>query len=361
MKVAFRADASIDIGTGHIMRCLTLADELRNRGAEINFICREHTGNLIDLIQGRGYLVVTLPLAESEYFLTPDDVAHADWLGDSWQQDAADTIAALGKVRTDWLIIDHYAIDHRWEEILRPHVSKIMVIDDLADRLHDCDLLLDQNLYMAMNTRYDNLVSGSCIKLLGPAYALLRPEFATARKKLRQRDGQIRRVLVFFGGVDPTNETEKALQALAGRSDRQYEVDVVVGISNPHKESIHKFCNSYDGFCYYCQVSNIAELMSTADLAIGATGATTWERCAMGLPALVTYVADNQKQIAESTDHAGVIICMGALSSVSQETYKHRFSAILSNSVIVRVMSEKAIQLVDCNGLLRVVEKMVCK
>ena len=247
LKVVFRTDSSLQIGSGHVMRCLTLADELRLRGADVMFVCREHPGNLIGLIEAKGYPVVRLPQAEVEYTAAPEDLAHATWLGVSWQQDAADTIAAIGDTQPQWLIIDHYAIDHRWEEKLRSDVGKIMVIDDLADRPHNCDLLLDQNLYQAMQTRYDNLVPISCQKLLGPKYALLRPEFAAARKSLQLRDGQVKRVLVFFGGVDPSNETGKALQALAGFIDRQFEVDVVVGGGNLHKEQIQKFCEAHDG------------------------------------------------------------------------------------------------------------------
>ena len=146
--------------------------------------------------------------------------------------------------------------------MLRPYVGKIMVIDDLADRSHDCDLLLDQNLYQKLETRYDNLVSDSCQKLLGPRYALLRPEFVVARKNPRQRNGQVRRVLIFFGRRYQTNETEKALRALAGISDRQFEVDVVVGGGNLRKRQIQNFCDSYEGMYFHCQVDNMAELMA---------------------------------------------------------------------------------------------------
>ena len=175
MTIIFRTDASLLIGSGHVMRCLTLADELRLRGSNVMFICREHPGNLIDLIKDKGFTVAALQQPKTEYFMTPEDVAHAAWLGVSWKNDATDTIPILGKTKPSWLIVDHYAIDCRWENMLRHHVGKIMVIDDLADRSHDCDLLLDQNLYQDMETRYNHLVSNSCLKFLGPKFALLRP------------------------------------------------------------------------------------------------------------------------------------------------------------------------------------------
>jgi UDP-2,4-diacetamido-2,4,6-trideoxy-beta-L-altropyranose hydrolase len=316
MNVAFRTDSSLQIGYGHLMRCLTLADELRQHGADIVFVCREHPGNMIGLIEAKGYSVVRLTQTEAEYVEAPEDLAHAAWLGVAWQQDASDTITAVRDVHPQWLIIDHYALDRRWEQMLRPYVGKIMAIDDVADRPHDCDLLLDQNLYEGMETRYDNLVPKSCHKLLGPKYALLRPEFAAARKNLRERDGQVKRVLVSFGGVDPTNETEKALQALTG-NDLQFDVDVVVGGGNLHKEQIQKICAANDRFHYHCQVDNMAELMAAADLAIGAGGATTWERCFLGLPSIVLVLADNQKQAAEYLATLDILILLGDARKIS--------------------------------------------
>lgn len=354
MKIAIRTDSSTLIGSGHLMRCLTLADELRQHGANVIFICREHSGHLIGLIEAKGYPVVRLPQAEVECTASPEDLTHAAWLGDSWKQDAADTIAAVGDMQPQWLIIDHYAIDRRWEQMLRPHVGKIMVIDDLADRLHDCDLLLDQNLYYEMEIRYDNLVGDTCQKLLGPKYALLRPEFAVARKILRQRDGQVRRVLVFFGGVDPTNETEKALQALAGMNDRQFDVDVVVGGGNLHKEQIQNFCAAHSGFHYYCQVDNIAELMAAADLAIGAGGATTWERCSVGLPSFITVLARNQQELAETGARHGLFFYLGKSATVSPEKIQDALKVFITSPESLQSYSTIDLATVDAKGAQRV-------
>ncbi len=358
MTIVFRTDSSLQIGSGHVMRCLTFADELSLRGAEVIFACRKHVGHLIGLIEDKGYPVVHLQQPQAEYVTTPEDVAHAAWLGVSWQQDAADTIAALGEMPPEWLIIDHYAIDSRWEETLRPYVGKIMVIDDLADRFHDSDLLLDQNLYQEMERRYDNLVPGDCRQLLGPRYALLRPEFTAARKCLRHRSGEIKRVLVFFGGLDPTNETVKALQALASISDRELEIDVVVGGGNLYKDQIQNFCAVHDGFHYYCQVDNMAELMAFADLAIGAGGTATWERCVVGLPALVVSVAENQKDIASYADKVGVLSYLGESSKLIAGELLRSITGILSAEKLVSAMSKKALHLVDGDGARRVTDKM---
>lgn len=342
MRVIFRVDASLLIGSGHVMRCLTLADELRQRGTDIVFVCREHPRNMIGFIEAKGFPVRRLPQPEVEYIAKPDDVHHAAWLGVPWQLDASDTLHAVGKTPPRWLIIDHYAVDCRWEAMLRPHVQKIMVIDDLADRCHDCDLLLDQNLYHGMETRYDALLHESCEKLLGPKYALLRPEFAAARKKLRRRDGNVRRVLVFFGGVDPGNETGKTLQALASMNDRRFDVDVVVGLGNPHKEQIQEICVSNWGFNYHCQVDNMAELMATADVAIGAGGATTWERCSLGLPSISVVIADNQYETTKAVEAMGATIYAGYHNEVTGEDLVNAVGSLIHDSKRVKAMEIKS-------------------
>lgn len=361
MTILFRVDASLQIGSGHVMRCLTLADELRQRGADVHFVCREHPGNLNDMIAAKGYPVTRLPQVDFTLVESPEDLAHMRWLGVAWEQDAAETVAAVGDILPQWLIIDHYAIDHHWEERLRPHVGKIMVIDDLADRTHDCNLLLDQNLYQDMESRYDTLVPCMCQKLLGPRYALLRPEFAAARKNLRLRSGEIKRVLIFFGGVDPSNETAKTLQAIASMSARQFAVDVVVGGGNPHKEQIQTICAAHDGFHYLCQVENMAALIAAADLAIGAGGATTLERCALGLPSLVIAVAVNQELLCEYLAKKGIIIYLGLSDSVDATKIQKSILTMIDDKKTFFFIQNLSKNTIDCLGSGRVAGFIFCR
>lgn len=354
MNIFFRVDASLQMGSGHVMRCLTLADELRQKGAEITFICREHTGNMNTFVKDKGYPVVRLQAEEAEYIKTPEDVAHSAWLGVSWQQDAAETIIVLENHQCDWLIIDHYSIDRRWEQELRPYSGKIMVIDDLADRQHDCDLLLDQNLYQSMETRYENLIPVSCKKLLGPKYALLRPEFVNARKNLRQRNGHINRVLVSYGGVDPSNETEKALHALSDFGERKLNIDVVLGSGNLHKENIQKICAANAGFKCHGMIDNMAELMAKADLAIGAGGSTIWERCALGLPSFITVLAENQLELAEYCARQGLFFYLGKSTSVSSEKILDAIKVFAFSPENLQSYSTLGLATVDANGAQRV-------
>ncbi|MBO8159077.1 UDP-2,4-diacetamido-2,4,6-trideoxy-beta-L-altropyranose hydrolase [Thermosyntropha sp.] len=339
-KIIFRTDSAFIIGSGHLMRCLTLADELRNKGAEVKFICRNLPGNIIEVAEQRGYQIYMLPY-ENKSQIIPDD--YSTWLGADFRRDAEETVRILKQESPDWIIIDHYAIDIKWEQIVRPYVKKIMVIDDLANRQHDCDLLLDQNLVENMEKRYEGLVPPHCVKLLGPSYALLRPEFREARKKLKKRDGTVRRILIFFGGSDPTNETEKALKAVLMLNRPDITVDVVVGKANPHKEKIKKLCDVYPNVNYYCQVNNMAELMAEADLAIGAGGATTWERCYMGLPSLVITVAKNQEDTARYLEKLGIVRYAGIAEEVSEDFLYDEIRKMLSNRIILNFLKQMKI------------------
>jgi len=326
-----RADASVDIGSGHLMRCLTLADQLRGMGAEVAFVCRDLPGAMFDMLQARGYQSAKLPMAEA---------------GNGAQHfDAQETIRAAGRLFPDgmeWLVVDHYELDAVWENMLRPHVCKLMVIDDLANRSHDCDLLLDQNYYRDMDQRYQGLVPEQCVTLLGPAYVLLRPEFAETRQRLRVRDGSVRRIMVFFGGTDSTNQTRKALDALKLVARPQVAIDIIVGASNPYRDEIQSLCCQVPNTQYHCQVSNMAELISAADIAIGAGGATTWERCSLGLPTLTVVFADNQLQTTLDLQQIGATIFIGWADKITVSDLAHAIGSLIENPALLRNISDRA-------------------
>lgn len=331
-SILIRADASLDIGTGHVMRCLTLAEALRERGASCRFVCRAHPGNLIDLIRQRGFAVHALP-HDPNWKAGELAPPHAAWLGADWRTDAEQTKVGAGDTAADWLIVDHYALDARWERQLRPVCRKLMVIDDLADRTHDCDLLLDQNLLANLDHRYDERVPSSCGKMLGPEYALLQPQYAVLHRHTPPRQGTIQRVLISFGGADVENHTGMAITAFLASTRENVTLDVVINPSAPHASTIRQQVKGHTQISLHEGLPTLAPLMAKADLAIGACGITTWERCCLGLPCLVVTLAENQKPIAAELDRRGLIRWLGHASAVDSAMLDQALTEILGSGL----------------------------
>jgi UDP-2,4-diacetamido-2,4,6-trideoxy-beta-L-altropyranose hydrolase len=344
MKVVVRTDSSRLIGTGHMMRCLTLADYLGEYGAEVSFICREWSGDVIGVAESRGYRVHRLPAVEGFDLNRADPDDYAAWLGVYPQEDAEQTAAALESEAglIDWLVLDHYGLDRAWQKPLRPQVGRIMVIDDLANRPHECDLLLDQNFYLDLENRYDGLVPQRCQKLLGPQYAVLRPEFYAAREELKSREGEISRVLVFYGGCDATGETLKTLAALDKLKAPEVEFDIIAGPANPRNEEIARRCARLPGVRFHERVKNMAEAMLRADLALGGGGTTTWERCFLGLPTITVEVADNQRIMLEALASKGAVWHLGRHDRVTPSHLLGALKRALENPRAIRDVGRAA-------------------
>jgi len=293
------------------MRSLTLASALREQGVQCRFICREHDGNLIGEIRRQGFIVHALPLAVTagEHDETSP---HATWLSTDWATDAEQTLTALSGAIVDWLIVDHYALDARWEKQLRAACRHLMVIDDLADRCHDCDVLLDQNL----NRRaadYAALVSRDCTVLVGPKYALLRPEFAALRdySLARRENPRLEHLLVSMGGVDKRNVTGRVLDALNDCAlPAACRITVVMGAQAPWIAEIRAQAAGMRSTEVLVGVRNMAQLMADSDLAIGAAGTSAWERCCLGLPTLIIVLAVNQSAGAQALNKSGAALLL---------------------------------------------------
>lgn len=358
MKVAIRADASIQIGSGHVMRCLTLADTLRARGAEVRFISRAHQGGAQALLERRGYACVSLPAPVTAARLA-EDLAHSAWLGTSLEEDLVQSSAALADWPADWLVVDHYAIDWRWERGMRLRVPRIMVVDDLADRRHDCDLLLDQNFYRDIDTRYAGLVPAHCKCLLGPGYALLRAEFGTAVACSQREEAPVGRILLFMGGMDGGNATEMALRGLHDVASAGVAIDVVLGASAPHLEQVRALCDITPNARLHVQVDNMAELMASADLAIGACGSATWERCFLGLPTIAIVLADNQRKSAQDLADAGYIVNLGDVGAVTPLAVAQAVAALMADSARRVAMSRRVAALTSRHD--RSVVDLICE
>lgn len=364
VQVFFRVDASLQMGIGHVMRCLTLANVLKIKGHETHFICREHPGNLISRLEKDGHQVHKLPMGNLDTNI--DDYksdeqnypSHLNWLGEKWNVDAELTSNILKNYKADWLVVDHYALEKKWENVVNEDCNKMMIIDDLADREHNCDLLMDQAIGRKSED-YINLVPKKCELLVGTKYILLRNEFLNLRSialKHRRNISKISRILVTLGGTDPDNVTGLVLDGLL-KSDlgQEKKVDIILGSNSPHKDAIrNKVSNMPMNITLSIDVSDIANRMLKADLAIGAGGTTSWERCCLGLPTLIVITADNQELVVKSLKDYGAVINMGHHRKLTPDMISHQINKILYNPIGLKDLSAKALKIVNGNGARRI-------
>ncbi len=362
MLIGIRVDASLKMGTGHTFRMLTLAKQLDNKGHQVFFICRRLQGDLLDFVR-ISFDVIELPAPEN-MSCTNQHCAHAKWLEVDYEVEIAQTFQAVsdylqqtGQVKLDWLIVDHYAIEKQFQLAMQPLVRRCMQVDDLADREHCVDLLLDQNYYQQGSMRYDGLLPESTQRLCGPEFALLREEFSLARQQLAPYAERLlrREVVLFFGGIDIANETTKALLGLLSvESDDHFQV--IIGMNNPHSETIKALCQQHsDRVSLHIQVSNMTDFFASAYLYVGAVGATTWERCVMALPGLVCSVADNQKQVADDLHNIGAHCYLGINTELTSADYQDAYQQLLVDQSLLQAQSELCAQFVDGNGCCRVI------
>lgn len=342
MNVMFRVDSSVQIGSGHVMRCLVLAKQMSTLGVNVSFVCRPLEGNLNDFISNQGYRVFQLTAKSQDVF------SDLEWYQHHWKKDANETLNVITQqnILIDLLIVDHYGLDGKWETLFGEKVKKLMVIDDLANRIHQCHILLDQNYVLNLEHRYNHLVSANTRLLLGPKFLLLREEFMKINKR-SVRNGKIKEILVFFGGSDPTHETIKTIEALTDLNLSKVTINVVVGSSNSRKTWIESYCKMHHNFYFYCQIPYMAQLMNKADLFIGAGGTTTWERCYLGLPSLTIIIADNQVDITEAVAAYGGTINLGRSDEVTREKIMYYVKYLMENPEKLKEMSNRSADLVS--------------
>lgn len=353
MNFAIRADSSFEIGTGHTMRCITLAEALRQKGHNCFFISKTHEGNINNQIIKKNFNlheINTSPYRKNE----KEQTMHYHWLGSSWSNDAQQTEAILRKINPDWIIVDHYSLDYLWHKKVSKYVKNIMVIDDLADRKLYCNILLDQNLG-AEKSQYNPLVPENCKKFLGPKYSLLRPEFSNFRKKslLKRNTGKLEKLLINFGGGDKLNLTEKVLHTLHKMQlTENISIDVVMGPQASMPNNLSNYTHKIK-INFLKNIANMAEVMMNADLAISAGGSTTWERCSLGLPSIIFSVADNQKKIAKNIEEIGAGVTL-PLESLSDGTFQDTFKEFFNNELLLKY-SKAAASITDGTGINNVV------
>ena len=302
MKIVIRVDSSEEIGFGHLSRCINLSEVMRSRGNEVLFICRDDEAKSFRALEDRLFATVLLPM------LAVGETVNQ-------QEDAQQTIQALQGERPDWLVIDSYQLSKDWEQLLRPYVAKIAVIEDLSGREHDCDLLIDQNYSERSAASFEKFVPKTCELLLGPRFALIGEQFRKLRELKSKPAPELKRIFVFCGGSDPQNLTQQVIDEIACAELSNIAVDVVVGAQNKtfDREAALKLNANIE---IHNAGGKFARIMSIADLAIGAGGTTSWERMCLGIPSIVASIAENQNSACEKLGRDGLINYLGTQSSL---------------------------------------------
>lgn len=322
MKIVFRVDASTQIGSGHVMRCLTLADALKNHNCCVTFISRNLPGNLNKFIKKRNFDLIVLPFEDKKSKFFEKKNSYKQFLSEEINIEIEQLVVWLDKLMPDWIIVDHYSLDILWETAIKKGSRKIMVIDDLANRKHSCDLLLDQNYYIDLADRYDALIPSLCHRLLGPQYALIKPSLLNIYAE-RERIGKysfnvIKKIVLFMGGSDSDNMTLEVLRYMKQRSLLNcYEIHVIIGLINANREAITKFCFN-NGILSYIFPNNFDDFLVQADLFIGAGGSSVYERCLAAIPSIVFSLAENQRKICEDVAKIGAHIFLDKIDDLAE-------------------------------------------
>jgi UDP-2,4-diacetamido-2,4,6-trideoxy-beta-L-altropyranose hydrolase len=344
LTVLVRTDASESRGTGHLSRCLNLAEELQEGGAAVTFACARTNPAAERMVRDRGFALAqvdTRPVAGSR----GAEAADADY-----------TIAAVARRTFDWAIVDHYGLGAEWEHRIRGICRWVAAIDDLADRPHDCDVLIDQNLRADEGAAYDSLLPPGCQRLLGPRYALLDPSFHAARTRMQsvERDG----ILVAFGGSDPLAITVPVLHALLDASDGKVRIDVAVGALHRDAAQIETIAARTPGVHFHHATPDMAILMARARLYVGAGGTTSWERCCLALPGVVVSTAPNQEPACRALDDAGSHVYLGDARGVAPEAMAATAMSVLASAGWSSRLAERSSSIVDGLGARRVAARL---
>lgn len=358
MEIFFRVDASISIGTGHVVRCLNLAEKLRLNNFKCSFITKSHPGNLIAVIEEKGYEVFVVNSTDNKNTYSDNEY---EWLGDTQRDDALKTIDILDKanVKPEIIIVDHYAIDYKWEEVIRENYpfTNLIVIDDLANRKHLCDLLIDTTLERNISD-YNHLIPSNCQTLLGTRYSLINENFYQLRNealKCRIKTSSPKKILITMGGIDIFNIAAKTLEIINRSFARELDlITVVLGKNCPHIEGVKNFASTM--LCetnVLIDTNKMPELMLSHHASIGALGGTTWERCVLGLPSINLAIANNQKILINKLKSKGLITICDL--EFTDEEFNESWEKLKYN---YKDISLRSSQLCDGLGLTRVAGKI---
>lgn len=367
--VSIRVDASTRMGTGHVMRCLTLATKLEERGIHVIFLSKKHKGNLNHFIKQQGFEVLELsaPIQSIE-----NQTNEKFWLGCSVQDDVNECQKLLSGLKIELLIVDHYSLDQQWHKLIKKpdqkdqkeaQPIKIMVIDDLANRKHDCDILLDQTLGRDI-CDYQNLVPHHCQLLLGADFIMLRDEFLQNRqlaKNKRKQTSALSNILITMGGSDPDNIAETLLNWFLTfqQTNKTIQVTLVANQASPFIDNLKIISANHDWISIVSNPESMAQLILAADIAIGSSGATAWERCCLGLPSLSIISAENQNFLNENLAKAGAIISLGHFTDLTYTSFEQSIKQVIKVTRNYQKMVTRSFACCDGLGAIKVVNALI--
>ncbi|MEO1731349.1 MAG: UDP-2,4-diacetamido-2,4,6-trideoxy-beta-L-altropyranose hydrolase [Pseudomonadota bacterium] len=354
MKVAVRTDASVQMGFGHLRRCVSLAQALRETGAEVRFLTRALGVGSEALLEEHGFHnPITLPAPISGFEPDPT-ISHSAWAEVSQQRDIDETITSLGGWAPDWLVVDHYALNANWHDAVRDAIGcRIAVIDDLADRDLSTDLLIDHNFHPDHRHKYAARLARPARGLYGPRYALLAPAFA--RSPSYAFSPQVRSIGIFMGGSDAPNFSELALEAVFA-AGFDGDVEVVTTSANPHLDRLRARTANRQNVSLVCDLPDLSGFFSRHDLQIGAGGGATWERCCIGVPAILLVAAKNQVEVVTELASQKVV---AEPEAPNVESLASLLKSMIEDSELRRELAANSAALVDGQGALRVALAML--
>jgi UDP-2,4-diacetamido-2,4,6-trideoxy-beta-L-altropyranose hydrolase len=366
MVIVFRVDASIEIGNGHVLRCLTLAESFRSKGNNCHFVCRKHKGNLISLIKQHGFEVTTLKnyeiINKKSNERKDSNNEYLEWLGCNWELDAEQTSIILGKLKPHLLIVDHYAIDKKWEMKVKKKCEKIIIIDDLANRKHHCDILIDQN-FGRLQTDYDKKVSKNTKKLIGPDYAILRNEFIKKREfSIKRREKpEIKKILISMGGVDKENATCMVMESLKySNLPLDCKITIIMGPKAPWVQKVKKQVQLLPWKTrIIINTNEMAKHIAESDFVIGAAGTSSWERCCLGVPSIVVILAENQACSANALKNSKAAILIGLINEIEIKL-PQAINKIMNKNLLIK-MSKASAVITDGLGVEKILDEIKIK
>lgn len=337
-----RTDANLNIGTGHFMRCLAIAQNWRDIGGKTSFVMANASLEIEKHIQKENLFLDSISTDPGS------------------REDALITVEIVLNKNASWVVIDGYHFKSEYQKIIKDGGLYILFIDDYGHSdYYFADIILNQNIY-ADEYIYSSRESYTKL-LLGSEYILLREEFKKWNTKKRNTSSRTNKILVTLGGSDPENQTLKVINALNMIGNDKLNIKIVLGAVNPHLKALESaISKSHHNMTLHKNVTTMPELMAWADIAVTNGGSTCWETAYMALPNIIIVLADNQKYIAEGLSKDGIAINLGWYEQLSADHISKALINLISDQNTRENMSRRGKLLIDGKGSERVIGNIIC-